>query len=127
MKKLVLTIPTLYGDHHATAVHDILIKIEGVSDVFVSSAFHQVSVDYDPKIVKEDNIKSLLGDQGYEANGTELSFPATVASIGDKSTRHTAVFKGVGDALSFTEHSPAWGGKPLWPCPGFGEQASMDD
>jgi copper chaperone CopZ len=127
MKKLVLTIPILYADHHATAVFEILAKTDGVSDVFVSSAFHQISLKYDPKVVNEDKIKASLGEHGYEANGTELSFPATVASIGDKSTRHTAAFEGVGDALSFTEHSPAWEGKPLWPCPGFGEQATMDD
>ena len=58
MDKLVLTLPTLYGDHHTTAVRDILENLDGVSDVYASSSFHQVSLAYDPKVVKKEAIET---------------------------------------------------------------------
>ena len=52
MDKLVLTIPTLYGDHHTTAVKDILAEgLEGVAGFYVSSAFKQVSISLRPEEV----------------------------------------------------------------------------
>ncbi|NIS81157.1 MAG: hypothetical protein GTO14_13345 [Anaerolineales bacterium] len=119
MKKLVLTIPTLYGDHHTTAVRGILEAINGVSEIYVSSAFHQVELQYDAKKVKEDKIKKALSEQGYEASSEGLVFASTPTGIGDRSTRHTAAHAGVGDTLSFAANPIIWEGRPLWPCPGF--------
>jgi copper chaperone CopZ len=126
MEKLVLTIPTLYGDHHTTAVRNILEKIKGVSDTYVSSAFHQVVVEFDPKKVKKGAIEKALSNEGYEPDDQELVSPASVGSVSDRSTRHTAAYTGVGESLSFSTKAPSWEGKPLWPCPGF-DRTTMED
>lgn len=124
MEKLVLTIPTLYGDHHTTAVRNILEKMDGISEFYISSSFHQVQLQFDPKKVKSEAIKKELGEQGYEANGKELVFAATPTGIGDRSTRHSAAHVGVGDTHSFAANPVSWEGRPLWPCPGFDPKKS---
>lgn len=121
MEKLVLTIPTLYGDHHTTAVRDILKNIDGVSDVYASSSFHQVSLTFDPKVVKREAIETALADQGYRSDDPLRAFPV---SPGERATRHTATYSGTGDALSFAEATPSWEGRPLWPCPGMEYQSA---
>lgn len=126
MKKLVLTVPTLYGDHHTSAVRDILEKTEGVSKFYISSASQQIELEYDPKKIKEEAIKKALADQGYEANGSALAFIAGQTSVGDRSTRHTGAFTGVGDTLSFGAKQVSFEGRPLWPCPGFTIPTEMD-
>ena len=51
MEKLLLSIPTLFGDHHTTAVRAILNALGGVSDIYVSSDAKQVGLSFDPKLV----------------------------------------------------------------------------
>ena len=126
MKKLVLTVPTLYGDHHASAIRDILENTKGVAQFYISSAYHQIELEYDPKKVKEAAIKKALADQGYEADEHALAFIAGQTSVGDRSTRHTGAFTGIGDTLSFSAKQVSFEGRPLWPCPGFSTPAEMD-
>jgi copper chaperone CopZ len=116
MEKLVLTLPTLYGDHHTTAVRDILEKIDGVSDVYASSSFNQVSLSFDPKVVKKEAIETALADQGYRSDDPLQAYPTGVS---ERVTRHTAAHSGTGDSLAFAEATPSWEGRPLWPCPGI--------
>jgi copper chaperone CopZ len=116
MEKLVLTLPTLYGDHHTTAVRNILENIDGVSDVYASSSFHQVSLSFDPKVVKKEAIETALADQGYRSDDPLLAYPTGVS---ERVTRHTAAHSGTGDSLAFAEATPSWEGRPLWPCPGM--------
>jgi copper chaperone CopZ len=59
----------MYGDHHVTIVRNTLLEVPGVSDVWASAAFRQVSVSYDPETVTEEAIASRLADAGYAANG----------------------------------------------------------
>jgi len=116
MEKLVLTIPALYADHHTTAVRKILEHIEGVSDVNVSSAFHQVALRFDPMQVQRQAVEKALADQGYETGGVEPVFAVTLA---DRSTRHSAAYAGTGGSLAFSERTMVREGRPIWPCPGF--------
>lgn len=116
MKDLVLNLPALYADHHTTEVKKILKGIEGVRDIFASSAFHQVALKFDPKVVKPEIIEEALKANGYSQMAVDSAF---ATSVGEKATRHTAVFSGTGDAMSFAETGPSWGDRPLWPCPGF--------
>jgi copper chaperone CopZ len=124
MDKLVLTIPALYGDHHTTAVKDILAKLEGVQESYVSSAFQQVSVSFDPKKVTAEAIKKALKEQGYQEEG---ALPAYIASDAGTPTRHTAAMTGTGDTLSFAEASAPFEGRPLWPCPGLSFPAAAEE
>ncbi len=116
MEKLVLTIPSLYADHHTTAVRKILQSIPGVSDVTVSSAFHQVAMNLDPAKTTAEAVTRSLADQGYTIGEAEPVYPASLA---DRSTRHTATIAGTGTALAFAERTLVSEGRAMWPCPGF--------
>jgi hypothetical protein len=113
---LTLTIPTLYGDHHTTAVRRILEGTQGVEDIWVSSGSHQVSFAFDASKTSREAVEKALAEQGYEAGIPE---PAYAASLTERSTRHTSLTLGTGGSLAFAEQTLVPGGRPLWPCPGF--------
>ena len=116
MEKLVMTIPTLFGDHHTTAVKDILAGLDGVQDSYASAAFQQVSITFDPKQIKAETIRASLAEQGYvEEEGQS----AIATEAKEHATRHTAAFSGTGDTLAFAANAASFEGRPLWPCPGL--------
>lgn len=121
MTKLTLTIPALYGDHHTSAVKTILEGVEGINSAYVSSGFHQVELDFDPKLTSEESIKEALSKAGYQEGELELMYPA---SPSESTTRHTEAFAKI---LRFTDTAPSWQGRPLWPCPGIEYQIHMDE
>lgn len=121
MTKLVLTIPALFGDHHTTAVKEILERVDGINSLYVSSGFHQVEVEFDPKITSEEAIKEALVGEGYLEGQLEEIFSTSTI---EPATRHTEAFA---EILRFTDSAPSWGGRPLWPCPGFEYQPEMED
>ena len=123
METKTLTIPTLYGDHHTTAVKQILEGIDGVQDTFVTAAFRQVQITFDPAKVKAEAIVETLADQGYSEDAPALAY---AQPLGERSTRHTAAHSGTGDTLSFGQYAPDFQGRPLWPCPGI-EPVTMDE
>jgi len=118
MEKLVLTIPTLYGDHHTTAVRRLLEPLPGVSNLLVSAAYHQVSLTYDAGKTPLKAIEKTLADQGYAPGEGELTFPIQT-TFAEEATRHTASISGTGTSLAFAEVTHVVQGRPLWPCPGF--------
>jgi copper chaperone CopZ len=118
MDKLVLSIPTLYGDHHTVAVRRILGDLPGVSDVFVSPAYHQISLTHDVGKTSRQTIEKALADQGYAAGEGELAYPVQ-SVFAEEATRHTATISGTGTSLAFAEVTQVVQGRPLWPCPGF--------
>ncbi len=113
---LVLTIPTLYGDHHTTAVRKILEGVPGVEDVWVSADAHQVSLAFDPSKTSKQDVEKVLAEQGYEAG---IPAPNYAAGLAERTTRHTSLMGGTGGSLAFAEQTLVQGGRPLWPCPGF--------
>jgi len=70
MKKITLTIPAMYADHHVTRVKNLLGPIAGVENVVASSAFKEVTIEFDEKKTKQDALVKALADAGY-APGTE--------------------------------------------------------
>ncbi len=118
MEKLVLTIPTLYGDHHTTAVRRLLEPLPGVSNLLVSAAYRQVSLTYDAGKTPLQAIEKTLADQGYAPGEGELTFPIQT-TFAEEATRHTASISGTGTSLAFAEVTHVVQGRPLWPCPGF--------
>ncbi len=119
MKRLVLPIPMLYGDHHTMAVRGILSALPGISDLYVSSAQRLVSLRYDPKKISPEAIEKALAEHGYEVGGPEPAFVPSLSSELEKSARYSSLVTGGGDALTFAEHTRVRDGRPLWPCPGF--------
>lgn len=65
MEKLILEVPSMYADHHVIAVRDALTGLEGVDEVYASSAWKQVIVSYNPKAIKPPAIEKTLSKAGY--------------------------------------------------------------
>ena len=65
MTKVVLEVPTLWADHHVLKVRDALVNLEGVDDVYVSSAWKQVLVNYDAVKTEPAAIEKALAEAGY--------------------------------------------------------------
>ena len=121
MSELLLTIPALFGDHHTTAVHEILGQVEGVESAYVTSAFRQAVIKFDPQKTEEDTIKQALAKAGYGEGEIEDISPEPSKEV---STRHSAA---VTEVMSFAENAPSWEGRALWPCPGLEYKTEMED
>lgn len=65
MEKLVLSVPALWADHHVLKVRDALFGLDGVEDVYASSAWKQVLVSYDSGKVEQPAIERALAEAGY--------------------------------------------------------------
>jgi excisionase family DNA binding protein len=123
MEKTIISVPTMYGDHHVLEVRRILLQMAGVEDVNASSCFHAVEVSYDPEKLGADEISAKLEEAGYLA---ELSVPVETAipaaqTNGKEKTffRHTAAYGQTKQVVSFAQNV-SYSGRPLWPCPGMG-------
>ncbi|GAB4460621.1 MAG: hypothetical protein OHK0041_24820 [Anaerolineales bacterium] len=113
--------PALYGDHHVMEVRRILLGLQGVVDVYASSAFQTIQVTFDPEKIQEGTIEARLRETGYL---DELPIPAepggAVRKAEDKDAfRHTAVYETVKNTVAFAQRVP-YRGRPLWYCPGMG-------
>jgi copper chaperone CopZ len=127
MKVFSLELPAMYGDHHVVEVRRILYELPGVKNVYASSAFRMVEVEFDDETVTAETIQEALGAAGYLG---ELPMPAEVgagATNGQQRAffRHTAVTTGNSRSVSFAQRVP-YQGRPLWPCPGIGALPAVD-
>ncbi len=113
--------PALYADHHVTEVRRILLELEGVTDVYASSAFQIVEVTYDEKKINDLQIAVKLDEAGYLGEWTIPIELGTAAQQGDGSKpyfRHTATYETIKHTVSFGQRVN-YQGRPLWPCPGI--------
>jgi copper chaperone CopZ len=65
MKTKTFDAPVLYADHHVTEVRRILLELEGVTDVYASSAFQIIEVNYDETKINDLQIAIKLDEAGY--------------------------------------------------------------
>jgi copper chaperone CopZ len=65
MEKVIIDAPSMYADHHVLAVRKLLTQLDGVGEVYASSAFKQVLVQYDPAVVTVEAIADALQKAGY--------------------------------------------------------------
>ena len=133
MEKTTIELPSMYGDHHVIEVRRILLEMPGVEEVYASSGFQVVEVDFDPDKVTAVDIKAKLEEAGYTQElpvRVETGVAAYQGSNGDRAEffRHTAVFEQTQQGVSFTQQVN-YAGRPLWPCPGMGvvKQVEMDE
>ena len=117
--------PALYGDHHVTEVRRFLCALPGVKDVYASSAFQLVQVEFDEAQVSHDALLRALEEAGYLGQIQVLA-ETGVAAEGDSVFRHTATYATVKKTVSFAQKVP-YSGRPLWNCPGMGVIKSMDE
>ena len=68
MKTLSLELPTMYGDHHVINVRQILLEIDGVNEVYASSCFQVVEVEFDGRKTSEEDLTAALEKAGYTAD-----------------------------------------------------------
>lgn len=120
--------PALFGDHHVTEVRRILLDLTGVNEVYASSAFQVIEVEYDPAKITVEQIAACLEQAGYLGEVPMLieTGTATEKIGGDHFFRHTAVYETVKETVSFAQRVN-YSGRPLWPCPGMGPVKMIDE
>ena len=128
MKTKSFEVPALYGDHHVTEVRRILLELEGVTDVYASSAFQVIEVTYDESKINDLEIAVKLDEAGYLG---EWSVSIETGSAPEQSNaekpffRHTTTYETVKQTVSFAQHVN-YQARPLWHCPGIGA-VKMDE
>ena len=65
MEKVIIDVPAMYADHHVLAVRKLLTQLDGIGDVYASSAFKQVLVQYDPAAIAPEAVTQALQEAGY--------------------------------------------------------------
>jgi len=122
--------PALYADHHVTEVRRILLELEGVNDVYASSAFQTVEVTYDEKKINDLEIAVRLDEAGYLGEWTvpvEVGATAEQAENGRRPYfRHSTVYETTKKTIAFAQRVN-YQGRPLWPCPGMGTVSVTPD
>ena len=99
-----------------------MLELPGVEDVYASSGFQLIEVQYDETKLEPGTIKATLEEAGYLG---ELPVAVEQGAIEDRENgdkpyfRHTAAHAQTGQAVSFAQKVP-YVGRPLWPCPGMG-------
>lgn len=123
MKKIGFDVPALYGDHHVLEARKLLAQLSGVENVYVSSAFKYIEVEFDPEKVTEADIKMKLKDAGYL---DEITIPKEKGTIAYQNGHLEAYFRHT-DTLGENETMTVNFGqdvgkvrKKLWNCPGIG-------
>ena len=130
MEKIIIDLPRMYADHHVIEVRRILSELPGIENIYASSSFRSIELEFDPEKILADDITKKLDEAGYIGDlsvPTETSASQTsVKSNGNQTFfRHTAVYEESRESVSFSQQV-SYQGRPLWPCPGFGVIKSMD-
>jgi len=81
MENTILSVPKMWADHHVLKVREVLNALDGVEDVYASSAWKTVVVKHDSD-VEETAIVKALADAGY-AIEDGLGLEGTRLSAGD--------------------------------------------
>ena len=120
MKSASFTLPMMYGDHHVLTIRQMLSALPGVTQIYASSSFQIVEVEYDEAQLSEEEIQDSLAEAGYLE---EIMIPSEIGTNGADPDvkpffRHTAVFNQTGSTISFGQTVPEVE-RPLWPCPGI--------
>lgn len=121
MASLSLELPTMFGDHHVIEVRRILLEFDGVSEVYASSGFGVVEVEYNNKKTPKKDLVDALERAGYMGDfkmALEPSIPAN-EDVKGAFFRHTEATEQTGNTMSF-EQTVKVKRSPLWPCPGMG-------
>ena len=78
-----LVVPSMYADHHVTAVRGTLSAMSGVQDIQASGAFKEVTVKH-TKDVKKKALVDALEKAGYQV-GEEEAVEQDPSCFGDPS------------------------------------------
>jgi hypothetical protein len=120
METIRFEAPALYGDHHVSEVRRVLLAMEGVRDVYASSAFHVIEITYEPEKVSAGQLEDLLRGMGYldELPVPMEAIPIRASGNGKHLFRQTTFVEN-SRQVGFLQPSPMQG-RSVWACPGFG-------
>lgn len=118
MASATFELPTLYGDHHVLEVRKLLAPLPGIKNIYASSCFHIVEIQFDETQLTAEAIKTCLAEAGYLH-----PIPIPIERQADETTNGKAFFRHAAasettPAVTFVHELPHTG-RPLWPCPGF--------
>ncbi len=99
------------------AVRDILGKLNGVEDVYASSAFKLVVVTFDPAKAKQADFEQALAAEGYPTGDVETHDNASPAPR--RGGAQFVVASGLAQSVRFEAPPVAYGPGGPRPCPGF--------
>lgn len=121
MERLSLELPTMYGDHHVSEVRRLLFELPGIIEVYASSSFQIVEVQYEEGEINAQDIEATLEEAGYLGELPVAVEEGTAATENGRKPffRHTVAYAQAGQTVGFAQKIP-YAGRPLWPCPGFG-------
>jgi copper chaperone CopZ len=125
MQKSTFNTPALFGDHHVTEVRRMLFALPGVKEIYASSAFQVVQVEFDENQITHEALLRTLDEAGYLGQIPMMVETGEAAEAGSV-FRHTATYETVKKTVSFAQKAP-YSGRPLWNCPGMGVIKSMDE
>jgi copper chaperone CopZ len=78
-----LPVPSMFADHHVTAVRAVLSGLSGVQDIGASAAFKQVTVKHTKEVTKKALVEALE-KAGYSVKEEEPP-EETPSDLGDPS------------------------------------------
>jgi copper chaperone CopZ len=124
MEKCVIEAPAMYGDHHVLEVRRLLLALPGVEEVYASSCFQAIEVDYTPDKVTAEEILTVLDRAGYLGDmhvPVETGIAVSQDAEQDRQIfyRHTTALEEAKNVVSFGQ-KVNYTGRPLWSCPGVG-------
>lgn len=111
MTSVIIDVPAMYADHHVVEVRRILADVPGVCDVYASSAFQVVEIDFDPEHTSAEDLRRRLDEAGYLTPlpvPTESGEPATGGAPADGSyRRRTASDAPTASTVAFRQETRA--------------------
>lgn len=76
-----LQVPSMYADHHVTAVREALSSLSGIQDVRASAALREVTVKHTAEVTKKALVQAL-DKAGYQV-GEETFVEQEPSCLGD--------------------------------------------
>ena len=65
MNSVTLSAPAMFADHHVLKAREALLALDGIDDVYASSAWQSVIVSYDAAKIEPAAIEKALAEAGY--------------------------------------------------------------
>jgi copper chaperone CopZ len=125
MQKATFDTPALFGDHHVAEVRRILFEVQGVKDVYASSAFRVVQITFDELQTNNEKLAKVLDAAGYLGE-IQMLAETGVAMENGSFFRNSAIYETMKKSISFHQTVP-YSGRPLWNCPGMGVIKNIEE
>ena len=123
MKKTTFETPMLFGDHHVVEIRNLILDVKGVNDVYASSNFRVVEVDYDESQVTQEQLQAVIEESGY---AYQLVLPVEIGVSNEEDENPKPFFRTTAErvtakaSMGFSQDVKHQSGPLAWPSPGMG-------